>query len=662
VNALAAETSPYLLQHKDNPVDWLPWGPEAFARARAEGRPILLSVGYAACHWCHVMAHESFEDTAIARLMNERFVNVKVDREERPDIDALYQNALALMGEHGGWPLTMFLAPDGAPFFGGTYFPPVARYGRPGFTEVLRAVAEVYRTRPAEVEGNAAVLRGALRRLATPQGFGGALSLADLDRGAAQAVALVDPAEGGTAGAPKFPQPTFFRFLWHAAFRTGDAACRRAVLLTLERMSQGGIYDHLGGGFARYSTDTRWLVPHFEKMLYDNALLVELLTLAWQGTAAPLFAARVEETVGWLLREMTVPLDPARPDGPFAFAGTLDADSEDVEGRFYVWTEAEIDRLLGVEAAAFKAVYDVTAEGNWEGLTILNRRRDAGPADEALLDRCRRVLFAARRARVPPGRDDKVLADWNGLAVAALVAAANAFRRRDWLEAARTAFAFVADHMTVDGRLRHAWRAGRARHPATLDDLAAMARAALALHEATGEAAYLARAETWAAEADRRHRDGAGGGYFLSADDTADVLARTKVYFDNATPSGNGLMAEVLARLFHLTGRTEYRERAAATVAAFAPANPEHLTHMGTLAIAFELLARPVRIAVAGPAAAPETEALLAEALAAGVPGKVVVREGAPAAAPAVAHVCVGATCGPPLADPSALREALARL
>src|SRR5690349_12880772 len=369
VNRLSEATSPYLLQHKDNPVDWWAWGEEALAEAKRTNRPILLSVGYAACHWCHVMAHESFEHPEIAALMNKLFVNIKVDREERPDLDQIYQQALALLGQQGGWPLTMFLTPEGRPFWGGTYFPSTSRWGRPGFADVLTTLAETYAQEPDKVQKNVDGLREAMAKLAAPQA-GGAISMAITDRIAERLLEEVDLRQGGIGSAPKFPQVPLFHLFWRAFKRTKDERFKEAVAITLTRMSQGGIYDHLGGGFARYSVDANWLVPHFEKMLYDNAELIGLLTLVWQETRDPLYATRVREIAGWLEREMLAAPNDA---GDCAFAASLDADSEGEEGKFYVWTEAEIDEVLGSESAFFKQQYDVSADGNWEGHTILNR-------------------------------------------------------------------------------------------------------------------------------------------------------------------------------------------------------------------------------------------------------------------------------------------------
>src|SRR6266478_1786406 len=408
-NRLAEETSPYLLQHKDNPVHWQGWSPAVLAAAKSAGKPIMLSIGYAACHWCHVMAHESFEDPAIAAAMNRDFVNIKVDREERPDLDAIYQHALALTGEQGGWPLTMFLTPDGEPFWGGTYFPPEQRWGRPGFPQVLEAMSTAYVQDHDKVAKNVVALREALQRLGRPE-RGGMFGPEQLDRIAERLLREVDQLHGGIGTAPKFPQTGILELLWRAWKRTGQAPYRDAVLKALDAMCQGGIYDHLGGGFARYSTDARWLVPHFEKMLYDNAELVDLLTLVWQETKNPLYRERIDQTLGWVGREMLT------PEG--GFASSLDADSEHEEGKFYVWSEAEIDAVLGDRAALFKRYYDVTAEGNWEGHNILNRLHQPALADaatEAELARCRELLLTARASRIRPGCDDKALTDWNGL-------------------------------------------------------------------------------------------------------------------------------------------------------------------------------------------------------------------------------------------------------
>ncbi|MBL8670616.1 MAG: thioredoxin domain-containing protein [Alphaproteobacteria bacterium] len=666
-NRLAAETSPYLLQHQHNPVDWMAWGEAALARAVAEDKPILLSVGYAACHWCHVMAHESFEDPDVAAVMNALFVNIKVDREERPDLDTIYQAALQMLGENGGWPLTMFLTPKAEPFWGGTYFPKTARFGRPGFVDVLKGVAETYKRDHDKVLKNVDALRDGLARLGG--GEPGALpGPAMLDRVADRLGQQIDHDHGGLGGAPKFPHCSVLEMLWRAWLRTRQQALRHGVLVSLTAMCEGGIYDHLGGGFARYSTDEHWLVPHFEKMLYDNAELVDLLTMVWRETRDPLYAQRVSETIDWLEREMLV-------EGA-AFAGSLDADSEGVEGKFYVWTESAIDSVLGARSALFKRFYDVSPHGNWEDHVILNRRAQPAaptPQEAEILASCRAALLAARSGRVRPGRDDKVLADWNGLMIAALAHAGQAFERPEWLSLAARAFAFVEERMTVDGRLRHSWCAGSARHPATLDDHAALARAALALFSATGDQRYLASAKRLVRLADR-HYAADSGGYYAAADDTADVIVRTKTAQDNATPSGNGMMVAVLAKLWLLTGEDQYRLAAERTVAAFAGDLARNAFGLCNLLNGFETLMQGQQIVVIGSPGAADTHALLRaigsrslpNAVHVVVPPDAPLPPGHPAAGKpmvngrATAYVCAGMTCAAPETDPHALLARLA--
>jgi len=674
-NLLANETSPYLLQHKDNPVHWRPWGPDALAEAEREGKPILLSIGYAACHWCHVMAHESFEDEAIARLMNKHFVNIKVDREERPDLDTIYMTALALMGEHGGWPLTMFLTPSGEPFWGGTYFPPTARYGRPGFPQILEGIAQTFQARPDDVRQNAAALVQGLARASSPEPGGGFAGDA-LDKAAREAVKIVDMGEGGVQSAPKFPQPSFFAFLWRAYRRTGDTGYRDAVALTLDKICQGGIYDHVGGGIARYSTDPVWLAPHFEKMLYDNAQLIELMSQVWLETKSPLLEVRIRETVAWLNREMRV-ADPGGADGVFAFASAYDADSDGEEGKFYVWTEAGIDSLLGADAEVFKAAYGVTPLGNWEGVNILNRSHAPALGDsgaEALLARCREKLLAERNQRLWPLWDDKVLADWNGLAIQGLARAGMALGEPAWIDAAAAAYRFVVAHMADGARLLHSWRAGRAQHGAMIDDYANMCRGALFLLEATGERAYLDQARAWVGIADRHYWDETGAGYFLSADDAEALITRSKTVGDNAAPAGNAVMAEVLARLYHITGNGEYRDRAERLINFFSTDDPNRYAGLTTLLGALELLGGAVQVVVVGAPGDAAAQGLADAALAAGGPNLVLSRvcagdtlpQGHPAHGKglvngaAAAYVCRNFTCGLPATRPGDLRGQLA--
>jgi uncharacterized protein YyaL (SSP411 family) len=667
-NLLRHETSPYLLQHADNPVHWRPWGPAALDEARATNRPILLSIGYAACHWCHVMAHESFEDPATAALMNERFVNIKVDREERPDIDHIYMSALHALGEQGGWPLTMFVAPDGAPFWGGTYFPPEPRWGRPSFRQVLQGVSDAWRSDNEMVTHNTAALRRVLAGMANAQP-GDLPTPVHLDAVAAALLRLNDPEQGGLRGAPKFPNPPIFRFLWQNSFRTGLAEGRDALHLMLQRMSQGGIYDHLGGGYARYSTDAIWLVPHFEKMLYDNAQLLELLALAHAHRPDALYAERADETVRWMVRDMTA----ERVAGRAAFAASEDADSEGEEGKFYVWTASEVDTLLGDASATFKRAYDVTPGGNWEGHTILRRVTPPGSsAEEASLARSRAALFAARARRVRPGRDDKVLADWNGFAIAALARAAAVFGQPEWLRRAEEAQDFIlAEMSTPDGRVQHAWRLGRVTAAGLLDDQASIARASLALFEATGEEQRLTDAIRLASAAEAAFADSVGG-FHTTAADAADVpLARPRTAADNATPAGNGLLAEVFARLFHLTGRLAWRERAEALLRAFS-GNPDQLAAMPTLLGAADLLAEGATVVVAGDPAETMAHRLATAALAAPDPATVTLRAtqtdaladehpafGKRSEAGAAAYLCRRMVCSLPITDPAHLAARL---
>ncbi len=670
-NLLELETSPYLLQHKDNPVDWHPWGDAAFARARDENKPVLLSIGYAACHWCHVMAHESFEAPEIAALMNDLFVNIKVDREERPEIDSIYMSALAMMGQHGGWPLTMFLTPDKMPFYGGTYFPPEARYGHPAFPDVLRGVAHLYSEQKDKVQQNATAITDGLERLAAapPKGQAGILGRPQIDAVAERALSMIDEVHGGTRGAPKFPQPMFLALLWRAYKRGGGERFRDAVVNTLNHMSQGGIYDHLGGGYARYSTDEIWLAPHFEKMLYDNAQLIGLLAEVHAETGSPLLAARLRETVAWCLRELRLDCG--------AFAGTLDADSEGAEGTYYVWTEAEVDAALGPGTAAFKAVYGVTSSGNWEGKTILNRLDHLeleGAEEEAALAAARKRLLGVRDGRPRPGLDDKILTDWNGLMIAALAAAGAIAGEAAWIEAARDAFAFIAGLETEDGRLRHSTRLGIHQDIHVIDDYAQMISAALALFQATGDAAYLDAAGRWTATANAFFWDDADGGYYFSADDATDVIVRTRTAIDNATPAGNGAMVENLARLYFITGDADYRQGAEAIIDLFQRQPADQYLGMPGVLNGYDFLGNAVQVVIVGGGAG--AAALKATAAASGHPNLVLIgiKDGAglppghPAAGKtaiagkAAAYVCVGAVCGLPETEAQGLKEALRRL
>ena len=679
MNRLGAETSPYLLQHADNPVHWWPWGEEALAEARRSNRPILLSVGYAACHWCHVMAHESFESDEVAAVMNELFVNIKVDREERPDVDAIYMQALQVLGEPGGWPLTMFCTPAGEPFWGGTYFPYPARYGRPSFVDVLRGVSQAFRDKPADVETNRAGLLQALQRKAANkavefEGDGPPIPLELLDRIAERIAQECDTEWGGLGQAPKFPSPYLFEMLWRGWLRDrSNTKLFQCVTVTLDRMCQGGIYDHLGGGFARYATDSEWLIPHFEKMLYDNAQLVDLLTLVWQETKSPLYAARIAETCDWVLREMVA----GNEQNGGGFAATYDADSEGVEGKFYVWDEAEIDAALGDDAAFFKQIYDVSAQGNWEHRNILHRNRAPallGEAEEQRLAGLRAKLKAMRDKRVWPGWDDKVLADWNGLMIAALVNAGVVFQRDDWLAAAERAWRFVMDRMRdEDGRLFHSWRIGKRLHRGTLDDYANMARAGIALFEATGEARHLDEAKSLVMVLDRHFADDKAGGYSITPRDAADLIVRTKHCHDNAAPAGNGTLLGVFARLWVLDGDPAWRDKAERQLAAFAGELEANFFPLMTLLNGYETLQGATELVIVGEVGAPDTEALRRAVLDLSLPNKIVRRlaPGTPLPADhpaagkgqvdgkAALYVCRNMSCQPPVTDPQAVSAAL---
>jgi len=669
-NELGSETSPYLLQHKDNPVHWRAWGDRALAEAQKSGKPILLSVGYAACHWCHVMAHECFENPSIAHLMNELFVNIKVDREERPDIDAVYMAALGLMGQQGGWPLTMFLTPEGEPFWGGTYFPPEARFGRPGFPDIMRRITEVYHTDQDSVRKNTKAVLLSLNQLATGDHNAPAIQIGSeiIDRVAQTMSQQIDPVHGGIGQAPKFPQTYAIEMILRSWLRQPDEAMMQAVNTTLTGMCQGGIYDHLAGGFARYSTDAQWLAPHFEKMLYDNAQLIDILTLAWQANKFPLYHQRVKETIAWTLDEMVV-------EGG-GFAATLDADSEGEEGRFYVWQEADIDAVLGDDATVFKAAYDVSSIGNWEGKVILNRsaRPELGSNDEeAFLQRCREKLLHQRGRRVRPGWDDKVLADWNGLMIAALANAAAVFDQPAWANAAVTAFDFVTDKLCPNGALMHGYRQGQPKHRALLDDYANMARAALMLYEIHGGDRYLQQARAWVANVEAHFADAERGGYYFSSAQATDVIARMRHANDNAVPSGNGVMVGVLTRLWLLTGDDTYGRRADAVARSFSAQLNTHALGMTTLLNNVEFMLQPLQIVIMGERHDETVKNMLSAIHSLALPNKVfqVLTPGQtlPAGHPATgmatidgqatAYVCIGQTCSLPQTRPADLLAAL---
>jgi uncharacterized protein len=584
-NRLAAETSPYLQQHKDNPVDWFPWGDEAFELARTEDKPVLLSIGYSACHWCHVMAHESFEDDATAAVMNELFVNVKVDREERPDVDAVYMDATQAMTGAGGWPMTVFLTPDGRPFFAGTYFPKQSMHGRPSFVDVLRAVSDAWVERRDEVVGQADELAAAVRARSDLGGGDGGELTGEL---VARAVELLrraeDPVWGGFGRAPKFPQPSFLELL----LRSGHVP-----RVTLDAMAAGGIYDHLGGGFARYSTDERWLAPHFEKMLYDNAQLLRLYVHAFQRTGDERYRQVVEEIVTYVERDLRSP-------GGGLYSAE-DADSEGVEGKFYVWSVDEVREVGGDAAVDW---YGVTEAGNWEGTNILWRGHDSSREirRSADLEQARQRLFDRRSSRVRPGLDDKVLTEWNAMFVSAWSEAGAALQRPEWVrEAARTAEFLLAQLRREDGRWLRSWQQGRAQHLAYASDHAWLVDAFTHLAEASGRARWVHEAVTAADQLLELFWDDDDGGLFTTGHDAERLIVRQKETYDGATPSANGVAAMALVRLSALTGVNRYREHADAIVRRLAPAmeqSPAAFTY--SLAAVDLLLQGVTEVVVAG--------------------------------------------------------------
>jgi uncharacterized protein len=617
VNRLASATSPYLRQHADNPVDWHVWGDDAFAEARRRDVPVLLSVGYAACHWCHVMAHESFEDAQTAAVMNEHFVNIKVDREERPDVDSVYMEATQAMTGQGGWPMTCFLTPTGEPFYCGTYFPPAPRHGMPSFGQVLEAVATTWRERRPEVVRAAGEI---VVHLDSPPPAGGAApGAATLDLAAERLSAEFDGADAGFGGAPKFPPSMVLEFLLRNTVRTGSARALAMVEQTCERMARGGMYDQLGGGFARYSVDHAWVVPHFEKMLYDNALLLRVYLHWWRLTRTPLAERVVRETAEFLLRDLRT------AEGGFASA--LDADSEGVEGKFYAWTPDELRAVLGAaqgdEAAA---VFGVTEAGTFEhGSSTLQLRRD--PADPAGFARLRERLWAARSERVPPGRDDKVVAAWNGLAIAALAEAAELLGVPAYRTAAvAAAELLVGVHTDGSGRLVRTSRDGVAgTSPGVLEDYGDVAEGYLALLAATGDPVWLDRAGALLDIVLERFGDGAGG-FFDTADDAERLVRRPRDPTDGATPSGRSAAAGALLTYAALTGSSRHRDAAAAALGIAGRLAERAPRAAGwALAVAEALAAGPVEVALVGAPGDPRLAALRETALRSPEPGAVVV-------------------------------------
>jgi len=679
-NRLANETSPYLLQHRDNPVDWYPWGPEALERARVEDRPILLSVGYSACHWCHVMEHESFEDPETAAMMNERFVCVKVDREERPDIDSIYMTAVQAMTSHGGWPMTVFLTPDGAPFWGGTYFPPEPRHGMPSFRQVLAAIGDAYLERRGDVEKSAEELTDVLRQGSLSRPAAGSLDPSILDRAFHTLGARFDARWGGFGGAPKFPQPMMLEFLLRQWKRTGKGEALRMADFTLQKMAAGGMYDHVGGGFARYSVDARWLVPHFEKMLYDNALLARAYLHAWQATDDPEHRRVVEETLRWVEREMT------SPEGGFHSA--LDADSEGEEGKFYLWTPDEVDALLGPdEGPVFRRWYDVTEHGNFEHRNILHtdeRLHDVAEERGITIERLReviaggrRVLYEARAKRVWPGRDDKVLASWNAMMLHAFAEAARVFGRADWLRVAVASAEFLTTALKPEGRLLRTWKDGRAKIPAFLEDHALLADALVAVYEATWDVRWVREARSLADAMLDLFWDDEDGVFHDTASDAETLVVRPRDLFDNATPSGNSAAVMALLRLGELTGEARYTDVARRVLEGTADFMTRVPVGFGHLLCALDFhLATPREVAIVGAPESEDAAALVRMVSRTYLPNTVLAfarPEDADAAAEVVpllqartaiggratAYVCERFACQQPVTDPSELATQL---
>jgi hypothetical protein len=658
-NRLAAATSPYLLQHRDNPVDWWPWCEEAFAEARRRDVPVLLSVGYSACHWCHVMAHESFEDEATAAQMNENFVCIKVDREERPDVDAVYMEATTAMTGSGGWPMTVFATPAGEPFYCGTYFPPAPRHGMPSFPQLLQAVTDTWRNRRDEVDRVGAQV---VERLSAPRtaGQGQPPTPEDLDAAVARLATEFDRARGGFGGAPKFPPSMVLEQLLRHAARTDDRQAASMAARTLEAMARGGIHDQLGGGFARYSVDAGWVVPHFEKMLYDNAQLLRGYLHWWRSTGEPLARRTALTTADFLLRELRT------PEGGFASA--LDADSEGEEGRFYVWTPAQLADVLGPDDGAWAAqLLAVTAEGTFEhGSSVLQLL--AEPDDHERWEAVRSRLLAAREERVRPGRDDKVVAAWNGLAVAALAETGTLLERPDLVQAARAAAELLLRVHVVDGRLRRVSRDGVVGRPAgVLEDYADVAEGLLALHAVTGEARWLHEAGALLDVVLERFGDGRGG-FYDTADDAESLVRRPQDPTDGVTPSGQSAAAGALLSFAALTGSERHRAAAESALGVAALLARQAPRHAGwALAVAEALVDGPREVAVVGAADDPRTALLHRTALLGAAPGAVVsvgapgssevplladrpLLDGAPAA-----YVCRRFVCQRPVAEPDEL-------
>ena len=667
-NRLVNETSPYLLQHADNPVDWYPWGEEALQKARAEDKPVFLSIGYSACHWCHVMAHESFENQEVAAILNEHFVSIKVDREERPDLDHVYMTAVQALTGSGGWPMSVFLASDGKPFYGGTYFPPTSRYGMPSFKQVLLSIANGWQDRRQElIAGSRRLVATIKQQVAVPEG----VECEDVTHetlGAAVENLLqgFDDIHGGWGGAPKFPQPMTLEFLLRYHLTTGDPRARHMAFLTLDAMAYGGIFDQLGGGFHRYSVDDHWLVPHFEKMLYDNAQLARVYLHAWQISDAPFYRTIAEEILDYVKREMT---DPAG-----GFYSTQDADSEGKEGKFFVWTPGEIRALLGDEAEAFMEAFGITERGNFEGKNILEFVGDS--SQRPALAEARGKLFEAREQRVHPGRDDKVLTSWNGLMLGAFAEGARILNRSDYRQVAeRNADFLLRELRRGDGRLLHTWRAGDARLNGYLEDHSYLIEGLLELYQTTFDPRWYTAAQE-VAEIVITHFKASDGAFYDTSDDHEPLITRPRDLQDNAVPSGNAMAALALLHLAGLAVEPRYLDLAQAMLGPMQPLLAQHPLGFGQWLIALDYaLSHPREIAIVGDPEATDTRAMLAVSTTGYKPHQIVAL-GSPAAdlpvvpllwnreqieGRATAYVCTDFTCRPPVTNPMALRELIER-
>ncbi|WP_420643829.1 thioredoxin domain-containing protein [Candidatus Leptofilum sp.] len=675
-NKLAQETSPYLLQHVDNPVDWYPWGEEALHKARQEDKLILLSIGYAACHWCHVMAHESFEDPTTAKYMNEHFINVKVDREERPDLDAIYMQAVVAMTGQGGWPMTVFLTPDGRPFYGGTYFPPAPRYGMPSFIQLMQGIVNAWETKRQEILQSAGDITKHLRRTAVLTGEDDVLTPTMFGKATTVLAQDFDHERGGFGGAPKFPPSMTLEYLLQSFVLHKDSRILHMAETTLKKMAYGGMYDQLGGGFARYATDINWLVPHFEKMLYDNALLARVYLHAYQVTQEPLYRQIAEETLDFVMRELR------HEDG--GFYSSYDADSEGEEGKFYVWSAAEINAHLGEDAALFKLYYDVTEQGNWEGSNILNRKKELDEvawaskmSEEKVVERlaaAKQKLYDIRAQRIWPGLDDKVLTAWNGLMLAAFAEAGRILKRHDYTETAVLNAQFLYKTMrTANGRLLRTWKAdSAAKYNGYLEDYAYLADGLLALYQTTFDEQWF----TWAhelAEMMRTHfYDTDHGGFFDTSDDHEALIHRPKDLQDNAVPSANAMAAQVLLKLSLYLGNSKYWELAETAVSSLYGAMVQHPNAFAHwLGAAVFITSQPQELAIIGDLSQPDTQALLDTTFASFRPNLVVATGDAASQIPlltertqlnnkATAYVCRRFVCQQPVNTPESLANQLA--